>query len=164
MEFRDENDDGAGVIGFSGSQFPYGGGVVTSTLLFGTIDNYDVAFFSAEQPRLLLTRDGYVKVLAKLMVGANGTPITDHRSATSSLDFASVPALDCSDITMAVASSTDGDTVNLGVPNSLASVAGLTFSGFVSATNTVTVRACNAKGSASTDPPAADVRADVWKH
>src|SRR5581483_9721412 len=92
-----------------------------------------------------------------------GAAIIKHLSATASLDFASVAANSCSDLTITVTGAANGDSVALGVPGALASTAGLVFTGFVSAANTVTVRACNVATAASANPAAATVRADIWK-
>ncbi len=97
-------------------------------------------------------------------VGAGGTQITKHVSAAANLDFGSIAANSCSSLTMTLAGAADGDTVILGIPNSLASTSGLTFTGFVSTANTVTVKACNMAAVASSDPPAAMVRAGVTKY
>lgn len=94
-----------------------------------------------------------------------GTVITKHLSATASLDFGATAAKTCDDLTIAVNGAADGDTVSLGVPNALASAAKTTITGFVSATNTVTVRRCNINpDAAADDSAAATVRADVWQH
>jgi hypothetical protein len=92
----------------------------------------------------------------------SGTPITKHLSATATLDFASITAPACAaDLTITVTGAAVGDTVNLGAPN--ASVAaGVQFFGWVSASNTVSVRACAFSGTP--DPASGTFRADVWKH
>lgn len=96
---------------------------------------------------------------------AGGTAITKHLSATASLDFPIIGASSCQSLTITVAGAADGDTASLGVPTALAN-ASSTFAvtGFVSAANTVTARICQVATSASSDPAAATVRADVWQH
>jgi hypothetical protein len=113
-------------------------------------------------PRGILT-DGSLSVAGNLTIGS-GTPITKHLSATAALDFGAIPPNSCSDLTVSVSGASDGDTVSIGIPNALASISGLQFSGFVSATDTVTVRACNVSTATSTDPAAATIRVDVWQH
>jgi hypothetical protein len=54
--------------------------------------------------------------------------------------------------------------VVLGIPNALASVAGVSWSGWVSGIDAVTVRGCKITAGASFDPGAATVRVDVWHH
>jgi len=100
-----------------------------------------------------------------ITIGA-GTSIAKHLSATASLlDFPVIGANSCESQTMTVTGAADGDTVSLGVPTALAN-ASTTFAvtGFVSGTNIVTVRICQVATSASSDPAAATVRADVWQH
>jgi hypothetical protein len=66
---------------------------------------------------------------------------------------------------MTVTGAADGDTVSLGVPTALATASTtLAFSGWVSAANTVSVRVCQVAVTGTSDPAAATVRADVWKH
>ena len=84
-------------------------------------------------------------------------------TGSASLDFGVVNANTCADLTATVTGAADGDPVDIGVPNALSSITGLTFRGFVSAANTVTVRACNVTGSNSSDPAAATVKISVLK-
>lgn len=62
-------------------------------------------------------------------------------SATAALDFASIAAAASADLTIALPGAAVGDKVSLGLP--AAPAAGLIFQAFVSATDTVTVRATN---------------------
>ena len=93
-----------------------------------------------------------------------GTGITKHISATASVDFGPIAATSCSALTIAASGASDGDTVSLGIPSQLASLTGVTFIGFVSAPNVVTVKACNVTTSASANPSVATIRADIWQH
>jgi hypothetical protein len=97
-----------------------------------------------------------------------GTTIVKHLSATASLDFTALAANSCEVLTITVTGAADGNVVTLGVPNALADADGATerttFFGWVSAADTVSVRRCNVTGSATGDPAAATVRADVWQH
>lgn len=81
-------------------------------------------------------------------------------SATAALDFASIATTASADLTITVAGAAVGDAVSLGLP--AAPTAGLVFIGFVSATNTVTVRAMNITGS-GVDAASATYRATVHK-
>lgn len=91
--------------------------------------------------------------------------IKKHLSNTASLNYAAIPANSCEGLTISVIGAADGDTVVLGVPNTLASASStFTFYGFVSAANTVTARLCQVAAQASSDPAAATIRADVWGH
>lgn len=98
-----------------------------------------------------------------LKIGS-GANITKHLSGTASLDFGATAATTCDDLNVTVTGAADGDTVSIGVPTALASDAFTSFSGFVSAANTVTVRRCDVTGTAASNPAAATVRVDVWQH
>jgi hypothetical protein len=99
-----------------------------------------------------------------IQVGSSGALLKSHLSATAGLDFGSVVANSCSDLSMTVSGAAPGDTVALGLLDALASTAGLSFSAWVSAADTVTVRACNAAVTNSADPASATVRVSVWKY
>lgn len=91
-----------------------------------------------------------------------GAPITNVLSATASLDFdLSGSGVTCQDLTITVTGAVgDDDTVLIGMAGSLGSTAGVQITGFVSATNTVTVRACDVTAG-NPDPTAQTVRATV---
>jgi hypothetical protein len=93
----------------------------------------------------------------------SGTPILKHISTSTGVSFVSLAPASCQVITTSITGASDGDTVALGVPNSLASAGDLVLFAFVSAPDTVSVRTCN-MGAASVNNPAGDVRIDVWKH
>lgn len=101
------------------------------------------------------------------LVVNGGTSIKGHLSTTASLDFASVSAQSCSTLTMTVTGAATTDNVVLGGTglNTLQGTTGIaTVQGYVSAADTVTVKACNVTGSGSSDPASVTIRADVWKH
>lgn len=81
-------------------------------------------------------------------------------TATAALDFASIAAAGSADLTVTVAGAASGDSVSVGLP--AAPTAGLIFMGFVSAANTVTVRATNITAGA-VDAASATYRATVIK-
>lgn len=81
-------------------------------------------------------------------------------SATASLNFGSINAAASADLTITVTGAAEGDAVAIGLPASPA--AGIVFFGFVSATNTVTIRAMNITGS-PVDPASATYRATVFQ-
>ncbi len=81
-------------------------------------------------------------------------------TATATLDFPSLAAQTCSDLTITVTGSVVGDAVELGPPAALAT--GLSAIGIVTAADTVTVRLCNVT-SGAIDPIAATWRATVRK-
>ena len=82
-----------------------------------------------------------------------GAAITKIRTATASLDFPSIAAASQASLTITVAGAALGDTVVMGLP--AAPAAGITFNAFVSAANTVTIRATNVT-AAAVDPAAAN--------
>lgn len=93
-----------------------------------------------------------------LTVGS-GTAVTQIISATATLDFAAITAPNCAaDLTITVTGAATGDSVFLAVPTA-AQVAGVQFNAWVSATNTVTVRAC--AFTATPDPASGSFRATV---
>lgn len=81
-------------------------------------------------------------------------------TAMVSLNFPSINAAASSDLTITVAGAAVGDAVALGLP--AAPTAGLVFDAFVSAANTITVRATNITAGA-VDAAAATYRATVIK-
>ena len=85
---------------------------------------------------------------------------TQVLTATATLDFASIAAAASEDKTIAITGAAVGDSVALGLP--AAPAAGIVFNVFVSAADTVTIRATNITASA-VDPASADYTAMVFK-
>lgn len=81
-------------------------------------------------------------------------------TATAALNFASINAAASADLTITVAGAAVNDSVALGLP--AAPTAGIVFNAFVSAANTVTVRATNITAGA-VDPASATYRVTVIK-
>lgn len=81
-------------------------------------------------------------------------------TVAAALDFASIAAAASADLTITVPGAAVGDAVSLGLP--AAPTAGLIFQAFVSAANTVTVRATNITAGA-VDAASATYRATVLK-
>ncbi len=107
---------------------------------------------------------GDIETEGTLTIGG-GTAIAEHLSASASFTFSVIGANDCKSDTTTVSGVADGNTVSLGMPDSIASASStLTFSGWVSAADTVSVRVCQVAGTATKDFAATDVRVDVWKH
>jgi hypothetical protein len=98
-----------------------------------------------------------VSITTSLTV-ASGTALTKLLSATATLDFGSIASLASADLTITVTGAAVGDAVHLGLP--AAPTAGIVFNSFVSAANTVTVRATNIT-AAPVDPASATYRAVV---
>jgi hypothetical protein len=78
-------------------------------------------------------------------IAGSGATITKVLTATASLNFPSISAASQADLTISVPGAVAGDEVIMSLP--AAPAAGLVFNAFVSATNTVTIRASNITGS-----------------
>ena len=78
-------------------------------------------------------------------IGATGAALTAVLTNSASLNFAEIAAAEAADLTIAVTGAAVGDEVALGLP--AAPTAGLIYQGFVSAADTVTVRATNITAS-----------------
>lgn len=124
-----------------------GTGTLSGTTASINFNNFDVSSAGA--------------VTAASLTVNSGTAVTGHVSAAAALDFPNLLVGTCSQLTITVTGAATGDTVNLGAPAAIES--GLIWSGFVSASNTVTIRVCNSSGL-STNPASASWRADVWQH
>jgi hypothetical protein len=82
----------------------------------------------------------------------SGATISKILSASASLNFGSISAASQADLTITVTGAAAGDEVIMALP--AAPAAGLVFNAFVSAANTVTIRASNITAS-PVDPAAA---------
>lgn len=89
----------------------------------------------------------------------NGVPVATKLTGTATLDFGSVTAASFADLTITVTGAATGDAVALGTPTA-AITAGIAFTAWVSATNTVTVRAHNYTAGAL-DPASGTFRATI---
>lgn len=74
-------------------------------------------------------------------ISGTGAKLTSILTASAALDFASIAAAASADLTITVTGAVANDEVALGLP--VAPAAGLVFNAFVSAANTVTIRATN---------------------
>ncbi len=76
-------------------------------------------------------------------LGSNTTRFKLNKTLSNSatLDFGNLVAIGCEDLTITVTGAVDGDPVSLGVPNA-SIVANSSYSAWVSAANTVSVRFC----------------------
>jgi len=109
------------------------------------------------------TTTGNLNVSRTLNIGG-GTPIAKHLSATSSVDFDAIGANSCAIKTASFPGVAVGDSVDLGIPDALESLGELSWRGWVSSADIVSVKACNASTSASSNPPEAAVRISAWKY
>ncbi|HMG72604.1 MAG TPA: hypothetical protein VK582_03815 [Pyrinomonadaceae bacterium] len=141
----------------NGKSWTMGDGVGAPAGSFGIYDATDSrSYFS-------ITGSTGVVSLNKLAVGAGAT-ISKYLSGSAPLDFAAWGGGDCQDLNIRVDGAASGDPVVLGIPDALASVAGVTWFGWVSSANTVTVRGCKITAGASTNPAAATVTASIIQH
>lgn len=92
----------------------------------------------------LTTFSGPVRSLNGFIAG-NGNTITKVLSGSASLNFPSISAASQSSLTISVPGAAVGDEVIMALP--AAPAAGLVFNAFVSAADTVTVRASNISAS-----------------
>lgn len=123
-----------------------GNNVLTATRSGTTVSGVTIA------PALTLS--------SSISVGG-GSTILKVLSATATLDFPSITTLSNQDLTITVTGAKVGDSVSLGLP--AAPLVGVVFSAFVSATDTVTVRAMNYTGT-SKDPASATYRVTVFNY
>lgn len=134
---------------------------------FGTYDSFifktDTSASGGGTERMRLTATGLT--LGKYVSPTNGilwqggAQLTNIYTATATLDFANAVSIGCSDLTMTVTGAALGDVVDLGVPDASV-VANSSYSAWVSAANTVTVRFC---ALISGDPASGVFRAEVHK-
>ena len=95
------------------------------------------------------------------VVAGTGATVTSVLTATSTIDFSSISANTTSDSSgITVTGAAVGDAVMVGVPATIAS--GLVVTGYVSAANTVKVRAANVTAS-PIDPASGSFRVVVVK-
>ena len=114
-----------------------------------------------------LVATGPTKLDGAVTIGG-GTPIKKHLSQTFSLSVPVLTPISCAPVvTVTLAGANDGDSLVLGVPNSLMAAGSglLNYTAWVSATNTVTIRVCNlnANGPKSSNV-LGTIRIDDWQH
>jgi len=85
-------------------------------------------------------------VVSNSVAIGGGTAITKVLTATAALDFGSIAAAGSEDKTITVAGAAVGDAVAFSLPAAID--AGLVFNAFVTAADTVTIRATNVTGGA----------------
>ncbi len=96
-----------------------------------------------------------------------GTTITKHLSATNTFDAANILALTCANIgTVTVTGAQVGDTA-IATPTAVGGgieTLNVNWNSFVSAADTVTIRACNPLSLTGQNPGNQTWRAEVWQH
>ena len=85
-------------------------------------------------------------------IAGSGATVTKILTATATLNFPSISAASQADLTITVTGAATGDEVIMSLP--AAPAAGIVFNAFVSAADTVTIRASNITGS-PVDPASA---------
>jgi len=111
-----------------------------------------------------LSASGNLAAAGSARIGG-GTPIVEHLSATPTVTVPPIAPANCATISsVSVPGASDGDTLSLGVKNSLVWAGSLNYFSWVSATNTVTIRVCNIKGGSSNPQITGIIRVDIWKH
>jgi hypothetical protein len=100
----------------------------------------------------LTTFSGPVRSLNGFIASEGSNTVTKVLSGSASLNFGSIGAAAQADLTITVTGAAVGDEVIMALP--AAPAAGLIFNAFVSAANTVTIRASNIT-AAPVDPAAA---------
>lgn len=124
------------------------------------------ACYIVDDQTVALTNGNGTRSPAGIVLGVDadgvlvGQAVSGELTASAALDFAAIAAAASADLTITVPGASVGDTVELGLP--AAPAAGLIFNAFVSAVNTVTVRASNIT-AAPVDAVAATYRATVHK-
>lgn len=124
----------------------------------------DVSDLSSAVAETALDVRGSGLITSQMNVGDGTSTIKKIISTSATLDFGNSVAAGSQDLTISVPGAVDGDVVDLGVPNAVAaSSAGQTFSGFVSAADTVTIRRNCSLAAGCGDPPAGKFRVQVTK-
>ncbi len=104
--------------------------------------------------RFCVTNQGAIKI------GASGTVVATILSATATLDFPSIAANSFADLTLTVTGAVSGDTV-IANPIAGSAITDVSYDAWVSASNTVTVRATNNSSTTARDPASGTFRATV---
>lgn len=106
---------------------------------------------------MTIIKDGNGNVV--LNTETYGDQLTQHYYASATLDFPSIPAASSAELTITVSEAVVGAQA-VTTPNG-APEAGLVWSAYVSAANTVTIRVANVT-AAAINPASRTWRADVW--
>lgn len=108
---------------------------------------------------------GTLSVSSTVSIGG-GASIAKVLTGTGSVDFTALAAGTCENFTITVTGAANGDSVALGIPAAgWATTEYATIQGFVSATDTVTIKRCNLTNAttALSNPAAVTVRATVFQ-
>lgn len=159
-----ESDAGTGVYGETGSTsatvaagvFYNSAGNNAGNILLGQSGN--VTKFSVDGK-------GDVAASGSVSIGG-GTPIIKHLSIQVSATFPGLKPGTCTAAIFTHTGAADGDTIAMGVPNAMMTVAGgPIYSAWVSAADTITIRECNLDPNINQKTGASGtIRVDLWKH
>ena len=164
---------GTGDVPGTGSNYGVYGSSISGSGVYGTsssVSGIAGAFNVTANGKILSGQNNGTEVFAVGNNGAisigGGTAILKHLSSTFSATFPALKPGTCSTLTFTLTGTSDGDTVALGVPNGMMTAAGTpVYSAWGSATNTITIRACNLDPSTNQKiGTAGNIRVDVWKH
>ena len=113
-----------------------------------------------------VTTSGSLASSGAVRIGGGGTPITQHVSVVVNPSFAALKPSTWATANFTLTGAADGDTIALGVPNArMLGGAALEYFAWVSAADTITVRACNIDPNAKqTTAGSGAIRVDLWKH
>jgi hypothetical protein len=144
-------------------------GINPGNQFLGTSDAQPLQLRTNNVNRLVISATGAVDVSGSLSIGGNltiggGTAITRHRSGLVTVPgpTTNIAGGSCSDFSATLTGAALGDTVSVGAPN-ISGQGTLMVTGFVSAADTVTLRACNVAALGSVNA-AGTYRLDVWGH
>lgn len=132
----------------------------TFTATAGTITTLTSTSATITTATATTANTGTLTASTSIAVGG-GTAITKILTATQTIDFANILTTAKEDVTVAVTGAAVGNVVTLGLP--AAPAAGLGFMAYVSAADTVTIRAFNYTGVA-VDAASASYRVTVLKY
>src|SRR5579863_1668169 len=110
---------------------------------------------------------GDVAASGSVTIGSGGTPIVEHLSMTFSVSFSPLKPSSCfTPPPFSFLGASDGDTIAIGVPNAMMTLSNIMiYSAWVSAPNTISIRACNLDPNTSLKTgPSGTIRVDDWKH
>ncbi len=125
----------------------------------GSYARLDIAnSFSSNQ-----TVAGNVAVAGTVTIGSGGTPIIQHLSALFDPSFPALSGNTCSSAIDTITGAVEGSPIALGLPPTRLAGGGIIiYQAWVSATNTVTLEACNVSASAQTAAGSGSIRIDLW--
>jgi len=115
--------------------------------------------FNLTLPKNLFLQTGVP--LVNLEKEINALIAANNLEATATLNFGSTATLACTDLTVTLTGAVLGDIVSLGIPH-VSMPAGGSYSAWVSAANTVTVRYCN-NTAGSLDPASGTFKVSIVK-